>query len=99
MNKKQNTLKDPQLHGEIAIPPERIAIRAYEKWCKRGRPPGTDRQDWVEADKELRAEIAAEAKKRVQSSTERGSRRPTPRSVSRTPDREGLFKLLESLLK
>ncbi len=35
---------------------EKIAMRAYEKWCKRGRPHGTDRQDWIEAENELKAE-------------------------------------------
>jgi hypothetical protein len=39
-----------------SIPHEKIAMRAYEKWCKRGRPQGTDKQDWVEAEAELRAE-------------------------------------------
>ncbi len=36
------------------IPREKIAMRAYEKWCKRGRPHGTDKQDWTEAETELR---------------------------------------------
>jgi hypothetical protein len=40
------------------IPHEKIAMRAYEKWCKRGRPHGTDRQDWLEAEAELKAEFA-----------------------------------------
>jgi hypothetical protein len=40
------------------IPHERIASRAYDKWCKRGRPHGQDRQDWLEAESELRAEAA-----------------------------------------
>jgi Protein of unknown function (DUF2934) len=39
------------------IPHEKIAMRAYEKWCKRGRPHGTDKQDWIEAEKELREEF------------------------------------------
>jgi Protein of unknown function (DUF2934) len=39
-----------------AIPHEKIAMRAYDKWCKRGCPPGTDKQDWAEAEAELRAE-------------------------------------------
>jgi hypothetical protein len=40
------------------IPHEKIAMRAYEKWCKRGRPNGTHQQDWYEAEAELRAEMA-----------------------------------------
>jgi hypothetical protein len=45
-------------HGmaQGGIPHEKIAMRAYEKWCKRGRPHGTDKQDWLEAEAELRAE-------------------------------------------
>jgi hypothetical protein len=36
-------------------------MRAYEKWVKRGRPQGTDVQDWIEAETELRAEMARPA--------------------------------------
>jgi hypothetical protein len=41
----------------MQIPHEKIAMRAYEKWVKRGRPAGSDRQDWYEAEAELRAEF------------------------------------------
>lgn len=41
-----------------SIPHEKIAMRAYEKWCKRGRPHGTDKQDWMDAERELREEYA-----------------------------------------
>ena len=44
----------PRLH----VPHERIAQRAYEKWMKRGCPHGTDVQDWIEAERELAAELA-----------------------------------------
>lgn len=40
-----------------AVPHEKIAMRAYEKWCKRGQPPGTAEQDWLEAEAELKAEM------------------------------------------
>src|SRR5947208_2314653 len=36
---------------------ERIAKRAYEKWLKRGCTHGNDVQDWVEAEKEVMAEL------------------------------------------
>jgi hypothetical protein len=42
----------------LKIPHEKIAMRAYEKWVKRGRPHGSDVQDWIEAEAELRAEMA-----------------------------------------
>jgi hypothetical protein len=42
----------------VKVPHEKIAARAYEKWCKRGRPQGSDKQDWNEAEAELRAELS-----------------------------------------
>ena len=36
---------------------EQIAVRAYENWEARGRPAGTDREDWFEADRQLQEEI------------------------------------------
>jgi hypothetical protein len=42
----------------LNIPHDKIAMRAYEKWLKKGRPQGTDKQDWYEAEQELRAEYA-----------------------------------------
>jgi hypothetical protein len=53
----------------VVIPHEKIAMRAYEKWVKRGRPLGTDVQDWVEAEAELKAELTPSAR----SSTSRGT--------------------------
>ena len=38
---------------------DQIAKRAYEKWCKRGRPHGTHQQDWLEAEAEIKREYAA----------------------------------------
>jgi hypothetical protein len=44
-------------NAPVKVPHEKIAMRAYEKWCKRGKPLGTDKQDWMEAEAELRAEM------------------------------------------
>ncbi len=41
----------------VKIPHEKIAMRAFEKWVQRGRPPGTHLQDWLEAERELQAEF------------------------------------------
>jgi hypothetical protein len=41
----------------MAIPHEKIAVRAYEKWCQRGCAQGTHQQDWLEAEMELKAEM------------------------------------------
>jgi hypothetical protein len=46
----------PGLQGQL--PHDKIAMRAYEKWCRRGRTHGNDRQDWLEAEQEIRNEIA-----------------------------------------
>jgi Protein of unknown function (DUF2934) len=46
-----------QQQGTTSIPREKIAQRAYEKWCKRGKPHGTDKQDWTEAEIEIKAEM------------------------------------------
>ena len=37
-------------------PHERIAERAYQLWEANGRPPGTDRANWFEAERLLRTE-------------------------------------------
>lgn len=47
----------PPVPPHFQVPHEKIAMRAYEKWCKRGRQHGSDRQDWLEAEDELRAEM------------------------------------------
>src|SRR5262249_61568117 len=44
--------------SQVKVPQEKIAMRAYEKWCQRGRPQGTHLQDWYEAEAELRGEYA-----------------------------------------
>ena len=41
---------------QLKIPQDKIAMRAYEKWAKRGYMHGRDQQDWLEAEAELRAE-------------------------------------------
>jgi hypothetical protein len=45
-------------NAPVKIPHEKIAMRAYEKWCKRGKMHGSHLQDWMEAEAELRAEYA-----------------------------------------
>jgi hypothetical protein len=50
-------LGHPTATPPIKVPHEKIALRAYEKWIKRGRPHGTDVLDWVEAEQELKTEM------------------------------------------
>jgi hypothetical protein len=42
----------------VKVPHEKIAMRAYEKWVQKGRRHGTHMQDWLEAERELQAEIS-----------------------------------------
>jgi hypothetical protein len=46
-------------HGNaFKVPHDKIAMRAYEKWCKRGQPMGGNaEQDWLEAERELLQEF------------------------------------------
>jgi hypothetical protein len=34
---------------------DKIARLAYDKWCQRGCPHGSDMEDWLAAEQELRA--------------------------------------------
>jgi hypothetical protein len=40
----------------MKVPHEKIAMRAYEKWCLRGCLHGTHLQDWYDAERELQGE-------------------------------------------
>lgn len=40
--------------GVEAITQEQIANRAYEIWKQRGYPPGTEQENWLEAERQLR---------------------------------------------
>ena len=51
--------KTPTAAAATHIPQEKIAQRAYEKWVKRGCTHGSDTQDWMEAEAELRAEAGS----------------------------------------
>jgi len=48
-----------QQHGQqFKVPHDKIAMRAYEKWVKKGRPLGSNEQDWFEAEAELKSEFS-----------------------------------------
>lgn len=51
-----NAADEPATSGNI--PRDQIAERAYEIWVRNGRPTGTADRDWLEAARELAAEIA-----------------------------------------
>jgi Protein of unknown function (DUF2934) len=51
--------KAPASRPKVAGPSpshEQIAARAYQLWVANGQPGGTDRADWFEAERLLRAE-------------------------------------------
>lgn len=37
---------------------DKVAARAYQKWMQKGCKHGTDTQDWLEAEAEIKAEMA-----------------------------------------
>jgi hypothetical protein len=43
--------------GAKTITREQIAQRAHEIWMKRGCKPGEDERNWLEAEKQLKAEM------------------------------------------
>jgi hypothetical protein len=51
-----STTQQQQPSTMARVPHDKVAMRAYEKWCQRGRPQGTHMQDWLEAERELQAE-------------------------------------------
>jgi hypothetical protein len=44
------------MNPSVKVPHDKIAMRAYEKWVKRGCKHGNHVQDWLEAETELREE-------------------------------------------
>jgi hypothetical protein len=51
--------ENPTKDRTTGIPRDQIARRAYEIWLRKGRPFGTADQDWLEAERELLAEVEA----------------------------------------
>jgi hypothetical protein len=47
----------------MQVPREKVAMRAYEKWLKSGCQHGCDRQHWLEAEAELKAEMSRQGKR------------------------------------
>ena len=43
---------------------EQVCMRAYEKWCKRGRPMGSPDSHWLEAEAQLRREMTMSNQRR-----------------------------------
>ena len=58
MSTKVSSTPVSQPNPTVKVPHEKIAMRAFEKWCKNGRQHGRHVQDWLEAERELAAEYA-----------------------------------------
>jgi hypothetical protein len=43
--------------AQAGVPMDKVAKRAYEKWMQTGCKHGCDKQHWLEAEQELRAEM------------------------------------------
>ena len=43
----------PDERNPAVLPAEQVAVRAYHLWQSRGEPFGTDREDWLEAERQL----------------------------------------------
>lgn len=48
---------DPSLQRDLSgsVDASEIAVRAYELWQDRGRPIGSDQEDWFKAESELKS--------------------------------------------
>jgi len=67
--------------GTMAIPHEKIAMRAYEKWCQRGCMHGTHQQDWLDAEAELKLEMMGGKVKQSAPATAARPAQPAPAAM------------------
>jgi len=56
-NKPTQTVTPQAAATQTSVPTEKVAKRAYEKWLQSGCQDGCDQQHWLDAEKELRAEL------------------------------------------
>ena len=70
--------------GTMAIPHEKIAMRAYEKWCQRGCMHGTHQQDWLDAEAELKLEMLGGKSKQT---TQQPAARPAQAAPAAVPQK------------
>lgn len=61
---RQGTTATPS--STVEIPAEKVAMRAYDKWCQGGCQQGVDQMNWYEAEAEIRREMMAAAKPTTQ---------------------------------
>jgi hypothetical protein len=54
----------PAAMTQSSVSADKVAARAYQKWLQKGCKHGHDRQDWLEAEAEIKAEMARSGAKR-----------------------------------
>jgi hypothetical protein len=54
----QSAAATQPLTPQAGVPLEKVAARAYQKWMQKGCKHGCDAQDWLEAEAEIKAEMA-----------------------------------------
>ncbi|MBI3823123.1 MAG: DUF2934 domain-containing protein [Planctomycetes bacterium] len=60
------TMQQGQTCGAVqgCVPADKVAALAFQKWLKKGCKHGQDQQDWMEAEAELKAEMARNGAKK-----------------------------------
>ena len=53
----QTTGTMQQAMTQNSVAQDKVAARAYQKWMQKGCKHGTDTQDWLEAEAEIKAEM------------------------------------------
>ena len=61
MSREQAAAPQDEVTSVEAISREQIAKRAYEIWQQRGHPPGTEQENWLEAERQLAIDAATAA--------------------------------------
>ena len=55
---------------------QRIRIRAHELWEREGRPDGKEQDHWLEASRQIEAEVSGAAKGKKSAASDRGPAQP-----------------------
>ena len=62
ITKQGTATTQPSGASTMAVPMEKVAMRAYDKWRQGGCQHGADQTNWYEAEAEIRREMMAAPK-------------------------------------
>jgi hypothetical protein len=62
ISKQGTATTQPGGTSTMTVPMDKVAMRAYDKWCQGGCQHGCDQTNWFEAEAEIRREMMAGAK-------------------------------------